>query len=100
MEVARAHMARDPMLEPDLRPVAQCLALLALPVSQFWKEVLLPPHLTRFPVGPQAHLLDLVAARSLAYGSEDDRKRAVAGRLKEALVHFPALEEVPIDGGS
>jgi hypothetical protein len=40
-----------------------------------------------------------VSARSLAFGSAEERKRAVAGRLKEALCHFPALEEVLVEAG-
>jgi hypothetical protein len=99
MEVARAHVAANPMLAGDLRLVQACLYLLALPTSQFWKEMLLPPQLTRFPVGPQANLLAIVQTRSLVFGSVDDRKWALAGRLKEALMHFPNLSEVLVEKG-
>ena len=99
MEVARAHMAADPMLAPDLRLVAGCLYLLALPIAQFWKEMLLPPQLTRFPAGSQANLLDMVSAMSLVFGTVEEQRRAMAGRLKEVLLHFTRLLEILVEQG-
>jgi hypothetical protein len=99
MEVARSHVAADPMLAPELKLTNSCLDLLALPVAQFWKEMLLPPQLVRFPVGPQANLLEVVATRNLVFGNPEAQRRSVAGRLKEALLHFPSLAEVLVDQG-
>jgi hypothetical protein len=99
MEVARAHMAQDPVLALDLKVKDTCLHLLALPVAQFWKEVLLPPQLTLFPVGTQESFVELVSARNIAFGNVDEQKRAIAGRLKAAMLHFPSLSEVLVDSG-
>ena len=107
MEGARAHICRtNPDLAPLLRVHASVFNLdpanysnhLGPEVGRYWKGVLTPPQMIQLPVTTTDIISDLSQDKMYLLGDESQRKLAFTSKLECALVHYPEMSAVLVDG--